>query len=210
MEIFPLLATSWPFWLSIVLIVFLVIFRSGIASLIVRIRSIGTKGVAVRDHLEQKPQPATDPREAADQLLTQLNVNQYVLAQQQAIVADLKAKNLPIDSETARVLLGYTSALFVALNFERIYSSIWGSQLMILNFLNSRISVSRGELQPYYEIGRITNPEAFESYPFETYIDFLLSQGLIQQQGDRCSITPKGRTFLIHLVNQGLTQNKAG
>src|SRR4029434_4015808 len=97
MEIFPLLATSWPFWLSIVLIVFLVIFRSGIASLIVRIRSIGTKGVAVRDHLEQKPQPATDPREAADQLLTQLNVNQYVLAQQQAIVADLKAKNLPID-----------------------------------------------------------------------------------------------------------------
>ena len=152
----------------------------------------------------------TDPRKAADDLLTQLNVNQYYLAQQEMVKKELEQRSLPIDSDTARVLLSYTGALFIALDFERIYSSIWGSQISILNFLNTRISAGRTEIQLYYEVSETLYPEVFKTYPFEKYIAFLVSQGLVQQDADVYTITLKGRTFLLYLVNQGLNQNKAG
>lgn len=213
-EVLKLVSASWAFstafFSAVVIVVFLFLFRSQISGLISRIRAIGKKGIDIGDHQERQTPPMTDPRKAADDILTQLNVNQYYLAQQEMVKKELEQRNLPIDSDTARVLLSYTGALFIALDFERIYSSIWGSQISILNFLNTRISAGRTEIQPYYEVGETLYPEVFKTYPFEKYIAFLVSQGLVQQDAEVYTITLKGRTFLLYLVNQGLNQNKAG
>ena len=214
MNVLETLATSWPFWLTVggvvVVIVFLVIFRGPLVALIGRIRSIGKHGVDATGTQEQKSQPFADPRKVADELLAQINVNPHMKFVQDSIEKELQAKNLPIDSETARVLLGYTAALGVGYDFQRIYSFIWGSQISILNFLNSAHSATRTVIQPFYDLAAIQYPDTFSSYTFEQYIDFLASQGLIQINNNLFTITFKGRSFLLFIVSQGYTQNKTG
>lgn len=208
------LATSWPFWLSlaglIFLIVFLCLFRPAISGLINRIRRIGKDHIDTTGSQEQKAQTAADPKQVADELLAQINVNQHTREVQQWFETQLQSKNLSIDSETARVLLGYTTVLWIALHFQQIYESIWGTQLELLNFLNSRAFATSQDVQIYYDLGALRYPDIYASYTFEEYINFLRSQLLILTENGEYKITVKGRSFLSYLVTQGLNQNKVG
>lgn len=202
------LATSWPFWLCLVIIVALILFRKELSDLIKRVRRIGKDHIDASGSLEQKSQPSADPKQAADELLAQINVNPYHREAQQLLETELKSKNLAIDSETARVLLGLATGLWIAVDFQRIYSIIWGSQIELLNFVNSRTFATAEELQTYYTIAAIQYPDTYASYTFDEYLNFLQSQLLLRVDNGEYRITLKGRSFLLFLVSQGFNQNK--
>lgn len=208
-ETIKAVVTSWPFWVplfgAVVLIAFLVVFRSPITELIHRIRGISRGGITTAPQAQKTPtaEPVSDPRTAADELLSYMD-NQYVLARQEAIKQELEKRGLNEDSpETARVLLKYTAAAVVTSEMEQINSSIWGSQIEILDFLNSTEGASREQIMPYYEAAAARHPLTFAAYPFDKYMRFLTASGLVVQEGEMLRITLKGRTVLTYLPHTG-------
>ncbi len=198
--------TSWAFWVSFfgaaVLIFFLVRHHSSIADLIGRIRGISREGIITGPPAQKTTD--VDPRAAADKLLAQLD-NEYVRGRVEQIKKELDASGVGADpQEKVRVLERVTAVAIVTAEFERINSQIYGSQLRILSFLNSRASATRNQIRPYYDEAAKQYPLLYAPYSFDDYMGYLIGQGLILQQGDSFVITVKGRAHLLYLVNAGL------
>ncbi len=196
------IGTSWPPWLALAAIFFCVLFRSEIAGLIRRITGIGRGGVTA---VPQEPQShaASDPRTAADELLAQLD-SQYVRAREEAIKKELQTRGLSESSpETVRVLTRFATSALVSLEFEQIEGTIWGSQIAILTYLNSRRDASTDELRVFYDAVDSQYPQCFSAYSFDQYMGYLIGHELVLREGDRFSITVKGRTYLMYRVHQG-------
>lgn len=192
--------TSWPFWIGVLGIIFIITLRSSLADLIHRITEIGRKGIRAAPH-EQRT--GKDPRTAADELLGYLD-NQYVRAQEDVIKKELEQRGVTDDpAEAMRVLTRYTAAALITADFERVDNTLWGSQIEVLEYLNSVEKASRDHLQPYYDLAAVTYPDTFERYPFDRYMEFLVTQGLVLQQDDTFAITLKGRSFLLYIVQTG-------
>jgi hypothetical protein len=202
-EMIQAVLTSWPFWVAVVAIAFLVLFRSPIIDFLRRVTGISREGITAGPP-EQRTPTAVDSRTAADQLLSHLD-NEYVRSRVEQIQTELDAAGIGADlREKVRVLERYTAAAVVIANFERINGLIYGSQLGILSYLNSRASATRDQIRPYYEEAAKQHPFLYAPYSFDDYMGFLIGQGLILQQGDSFLITVKGRAFLSYLVSAGL------
>ncbi len=210
-DIVTALIASKAMWATLAVVVVgivaLVTQRKPIGELIRRIIKVGPKGVVTlaTSAEEQKAPSATplDPRRAADELLRGLD-NVHIASVRASVQQDLERRGLgeSAPADTIRVLMGYVASLFVIVDFERIDNVIWGSQLRILSDLNVAQVARLPEVRPYYEDAARTFPEAFEHYPFDEYMGFLKSQGLVLQEQDRILITPKGKAFLMYLVHE--------
>lgn len=116
-------------------------------------------------------------------------------------------------TETTDILirnLAYNQAIAVA---ERTYRLIFGSQLLLLKFLNvGGQPKTDSEMRPFYERAKKKNPKFYGSYSYEDWRKFLLDQSLItRDQGhDAYWISASGRAFLTWLTSQGLNEEKAG
>ncbi len=205
---FNAMVSSWPFWMAVVVVVFMVIFRPNVAALIGKIMTIGRTGITVAAP-DQRAPAAANPRAAADELLAHLD-NQYVLTREEAIRKELTTRGLPEASpETAKVLIRYTAVSIITAEFESIYNNIWGSQIQILTHLNSVSAATREQVLPYYQAVATQSPTVFSVYPFENYMNFLINLGLLEAKGDVFSITLKGRTFLLYLIQVGKPLHRA-
>lgn len=180
-------------------------FRRPLEEFIRRAIKIGPTGIEAApapDQQRQAPAPP-DPRRAADDLLARLD-NQYIRQREGGIAAELAARGLtPENPETARVLTRYFAALAVGLEFMFLDSLIRGSQIQMLTALNVRPDAPRDALRVYYDAASGQAPAVFAAYTFDSYLSFLIGQGLVEQRGDRVGITLKGRTFLQFLVGAG-------
>ncbi|MFQ6674594.1 MAG: hypothetical protein ACE5GH_07415 [Fidelibacterota bacterium] len=202
METVQAILTSWPFWLAVVAVAFFFLFRPHIIDVLRRVKGIGRGGITVAPH-EQKTPATGDPRTAADELLARLQ-NQYVRSQEELIKKELADRGLQENMpETTEVLIRYTASALITAIFERTYSSIYGSQVNILNYLNSRTEASDSEIMPFYQAAVNSYPIPYAAYPFDQYMRYLIGQELVVQQANSYSITLKGRTFLLYLVNEG-------
>jgi hypothetical protein len=143
-------------------------------------------------------------------LLGQLDTP-YIREQEEILRRELQGRGLTDASpDTMRVLTRSAAALWVVVDFERIYNLVYGSQLQILTHLNSVPRASEAELRPFYDAAVSQYPDVFRAYPFEPYINYLVSQHLITQQGNTFTITVKGREFLTYLIRQGKFLQRAG
>lgn len=205
LDVIQAIGTSWPFWVTVTAVAFMLIFRGPLQELIRRVTGIGRHGItttAVQEQQRQAQAPP-DPRRAADELLAHLD-NQYIRQVEGAIRAEFTARGLtPENPETARVLFRYFAVLAVGLDFAALDQLMWGSQVKILTVLNTRPDAPADALRAYYDAAAPQSPILFGAYPFENYMHFLVSQGLIEQRADRFLITLKGRTFLQFLVSAG-------
>jgi hypothetical protein len=87
--------------------------------------------------------------------------------------------------------------------FEKAYGTIWGSQLQLLQSLNSSPqSVERSKT--FYERAAQDSPAAYQHYSFEQWIGFLIESVLITKSNDgQFAITLRGRGFLRFVVDIG-------
>ena len=102
------------------------------------------------------------------------------------------------DAESVKVLVRFLAATALAYAYEVLYQQIWGSQLAILQFLNTQpAGAPEARLQPYYTNAAQRFPKAFAMYPFNKYMEFLESRQLISRTGTTLTITASGRQFLV-------------
>lgn len=114
------------------------------------------------------------------------------------------------DEEKIKFLIVELAVTRMVLNFEKIYSIIYGGQILFLKELNIfRAGKPKGEFEHYYVAIRSTNMEVFENMSFPEYMKFLLDAGLLTEQGVNYIITPVGIEFVNWLVREGKLENKS-
>jgi hypothetical protein len=68
--------------------------------------------------------------------------------------------NQPTDREKYETLLKYSTTLYIYKTFEMIYNLIWGSQIQLIQYLNSVASAENTVLEFYYNNAKTSFPEA--------------------------------------------------
>ncbi len=211
--------TSWPVCISIVLIIFLIIFYKPLASLIGRTKSITKEGLETitseeKQVKEQIPinsiadveKAKTEDTEIKQDVMLQAAFEKFpfLIQLEKEGRSSLEKYNLPVDKESFLIKL---LTLMQASNIcEILYREIFGSQILILATLNSESEgVHIDRFRPFYEQytkGDETNEKA---YPFENYLAWLVIKGLVNYYSDTkfFKMTDKGRYFLNHIINNG-------
>lgn len=108
------------------------------------------------------------------------------------------------DSAERETLLKSIGALgFTLWQFEAIDAQIWGSQVAMLEYLNSRAT---GELAStlqglFYEPAKTHFADAYRNYAFDAYLRFLENFSLIAVAPTAVTLTDIGRDYLAWRLN---------
>jgi len=126
------------------------------------------------------------------------------------IQKELKQRNL-VGIEAVPVLVRYVASLKIAFDFEIIYGLIFGSQLNLLNYLNTQSMGQPAEaLRTFYTLAASQYPQIYSGYTFEQWLGFLKDQILLREDAGRLQVTIRGREFLAYLTRMGRAHNKPG
>jgi len=193
---------AWPIAFLVGVIVFMVLFKKDISSLLVRVQKIGKDGIQTSPIQIQQP----SEKESSIEELTKEFSSIAIRNQETNIKRDLENRGLSNPQDKINLLIKHLSIIQLALQFERINGLIWGSQVKILEHLNSRKEDSVAGLKFFYDTAYKLSPDVFTNYPFEQYLQFLIAFNLIVQQGEKLSITDIGREFLVYIAATGQTR----
>lgn len=194
---------AWPAAVLIIALFFMLLFRKNISSLLERTQKIG------RDGIQTSPaqiQQATERESLVRELMREFDSIVF-REQEESIRKDLENRGLNNPQDKINLLVRLLAINQLALHFERINSVIWGSQISLLQHLNSRADgdISTA-LKFFYDSAAGLYPATFASYPFEQYLQFLVAFNLITLQGERYFITNLGHEFLVYLADTGQTR----
>jgi hypothetical protein len=213
--IIPAVYMTWPIVGLILGLVFVVSFHGPIAGLLNRIRKIGPTGVeadsaaaAQEKVAAQEGNLKTQVSPGAEELLQTFD-NQVVLEAERNVRTDLEKRKIVEQPERERVLIRVAAVTGICFLFERAYVLIFGSQLWLLQALNSAVRTKQ-EILPIYTNAKAAAPQLYSQYSFEQWLNFLVSQSLILINGETVAITVRGREFLKYLIQEGHTLQKTG
>ena len=195
---------KWP----ILVLIIVLLIKKPIVDLINRITKIGHGGTSL-EAVQQKSAEIQEKRQVSnvDKALG-LFREETVAFFKSAVLQETNLDEIKTDKEKIDHLVNYSIALYIIKHYESIYNSIYGSQLMILQQLNTFAYEDVETLKRYYEYAVGINPKLYESYPYEEYIKFLFSFNLIIEEESKVNITILGVDFLKFLTETGKSLNK--
>lgn len=201
---------SWLAWPGVVLILgvaFLFLFRKPIASFLFRATEVSKSGIRAAAAQGQIAEVSSST--AAENLMRSFD-SEALLTREEMILGLLRDRGVGGAPDQVKVLARHLAAFQLAYSYQRIDRLIFGSQLEILLHLNTLSSpVPRDSVRPFYEQAVAEAPDFFSSYPFESYLGFLSSNGLIHDANGQLTITPEGRYFLVFLAQTGSTGRRS-
>lgn len=197
---------AWPVAVVIIALSFMLIFRKQIIAFLQRVKTVSHKGIETALGQEQLIVESKKPSYFEEFM----KITSPILRQQEeAIEKDIKEKGLT-ENETKSVLVRHLAIYQLAFLFEQINSIIWGSQIKLLEDLNSKpLGETRENLKRFYELGATLYPATYENYSFVKYLNYLVLSGLINEKEGKYFITDFGREFLIYLASTGKTGFRA-
>lgn len=139
------------------------------------------------------------------------NVDPYVLDQRiNAICAEFDSRGIAPGQREEHLIQLLAGAL-TRQAWERIYLLIFGAQIRLLQKLNeSPGGLAEAEVRAIYQTGVTQQPELYQAVPFESWMAFVETTGLVSRNADKYVITPYGRGFLKYIVAQGLPFERFG
>lgn len=206
---------AWP----LVAVSFLWIVREPLKELIRRIEEIAVgKFVAKaapstkqREANEKSPVHTLRDKKVGERLEKALSSLSLETQQdlENVIKLSINYESLQSPEEKEGMLLTYAKLAFLVMTFNSIYYTIYGSQIKILQKLNSSESESKESLISYYNNSKSANPSFYANYSFEDYMNYLQTTKLIQRgPGNIFRITTLGIDFLKYLVDSAFTFEK--
>jgi len=187
-------------WPPAVIVGLAVLFRREIAELTRRLTKVGVSGGPYAEMTPPQTQVdiAEAPSSASDEVMAKA-------MQEVETKADQAQEEAVARGEEANLYLAYYW-------YERLYRLIFGSQIRLLDYMNSRPgSTNVVELKPFHEehLGqmRALNPQY--TYDLNAYLAFLQSSWLIATaDGIQYALTDFGRGFLHYLIDGALPRWK--
>jgi len=192
----------WPAAIVIIGCIFMRLFRPSIEALLGRIREIGPSGLKATPN---QTQTSTDAKEMpVDELMKDFD-NPLLKEREVAISADLDKRGVSTEADKVRLLTRHLAVMQLSFFFEAVYQLIWGSQIYILEHLNTiRMGDSAKNLKElFYDDALKKYPDYFANYSYENYLGFLKNTGLIMEKNGNLLITNTGVEFLQYLARSG-------
>lgn len=128
------------------------------------------------------------------------------------IILDLTNRGVPIDIEDqiVKILIRQLAASQGLLWFEQTYSSIFGSQLQILDegMKSKDFKISNKYIEDVYNNIKFENFKTLHDWSLNDYLKFLLSSGLLKQDNENCFLTKRGQEFLVMLDNSNYSKDR--
>lgn len=184
---------AWPASLSIIVIVSIIVFKKEIGLLICRIHKIGNY-ITTTPNLPQDKQNKDDNKRVSEQSFSTPGIK----IREDELRSLEEFKSLSKD-ELNDILFKKLAGQSLATEFERIYQLIYGSQIKILQYLNSQQTGAHlTSIKHYYDKAVLEFADAYKDYSFENYMRFLLNYTLILQKDGFLFITICGKEFLLY------------
>jgi hypothetical protein len=192
----------WPVAIVIICYIFMRIFRPSIEALLGRVREIGPSGLKATPNQVQGS--ADVKKMPIDELMKEFE-NPLLKEREVAIHNDLDKRGISNDADKLRFLTRYLAVTQLSLTFEIVYQLIWGSQIYILEHLNTiRMGDSSVNIKEnFYDDAVKRYPAYFTNYSYENYIGFLKNSGFVTEQNGNLLITTAGVEFLQYLARTG-------
>lgn len=205
---------AYPIAIVIIFVSFFVIFRKSISTLIPRAKKAGPAGVTfdpqhppLSDH--QNEDDIDRENKIIDELMN-YGDSDLIPEAKQLIEADLAEKGITDDRQKVNILIHHLAATQITLEFEQIYSIIFGSQLRLLKQLNEVAGQGRNRewLEQYF--GTVQKAHNYSAdWNVDSYMRFLQYRNLVITQNNLCHITDKGRDFLLWIIRAQKSENRA-
>jgi hypothetical protein len=113
-------------------------------------------------------------------------------------------------SEHENHLLRLTAIAQLAWVFEVLNALIYGSQLALVQALNSTV-MTVDQARVVYKHAVQVHPELYANYAFHSWLQWLVGTArFVEQNGDQLSITEEGREFLKYLISRGYSFTRFG
>ena len=226
-------AIAWHHLAFVLTVVFIVMFKKEISTLIKRIRQIG-KGGLLADPSPgmQQNKKTTEEGLGSGVDSTDINNNQegstssssgevqkllavwdnFAVINERSINIknDLDSRGISNDEEKIKILIRHLAGTQISLAFETVHSNIFGSQI----FLLKRLNVVRGQglnealINEHIDQVKARWPEQFGQWTEELYLKFLFDCSLISQNEDMYHITDLGTEYLTWMTKNGRPDNK--
>lgn len=195
---------KWP----VIIIIGLLIFRKPIVDLINRITKVGYGNKSV----EAKQQTTASEKKIEEvsniDRVVGLFRPETIEMFKEAITNESEVDNLNNSEEKIERLTNYSCILYIMRHFDIVYSDIFGSQIRILEHVNSHSSQTRESVKFFYENAKKNNPKFYENYSYEQYLNFLFNFTLLREDDDILNITILGVDFLKYLTESNKDVNK--
>ena len=215
MEILKILI--WPITVIIIVVIIIILLKKSIQDLLARITKL-KYGETVAE-VSQNRQEASEKSLLLQNQTDKPNENiekalgifsKPTIDKAKEIVENVTLlKQITDPIKKIEILTKYSEAIYLIHSFELLYNSIFGSQLYILDFVNTNNTQTKDQLQVFYNTAKDKNPEFYEDFHYDEYFNFLTGHELlIINQDKTCSITWLGRDFLKYLIETGKTINK--
>ena len=129
---------------------------------------------------------------------------------EQLIKRDLRTANVQTPEEKENILISHLAATQLNAAYEKISSTIFGSQIELLQSINSANKpASLNSLKLFYDHSAQKYPEFYKSYDQKSYINYLLHMKLIKENENGYLITTFGIGFLVYITEKGLTGHRS-
>jgi hypothetical protein len=205
------------FWPLITIIIFLIL-KKPIKNLINNIKKIGYGGTALETNLASNQNNDSSILE----LLGDGNDESYidnalgkfsdVSIENSEEIIEKETKISEVDGFQNKYerLHKYSKLLVLFKSFERVYDSIFGSQIRFMQRINHTSVESKTSLKLYYDNAKKNYPDAYKKYSYDSYLNYLKNNGLIVfvENDENIQITYFGRDFLRYILETNLSIEK--
>lgn len=203
---------AWPTAVLIMVIIFLLLFRKPINSLLSRTTKISKTGLEAEiqetkrnEQVENKEQPEGTSVVNIFHALEAYRAMPFVIEREKKLKADLTKYNITIQPTEER-WLNVLNILYITKDHDKIYYTIFGTQIKILKFLNTEplSTATIDAITPFYNEYILLTGINPEDWPFNNYINYLISQRLIiyNDISKTVTLSDEGRFFLIYMIAQ--------
>ncbi|RAM61259.1 hypothetical protein [Herbaspirillum rubrisubalbicans] len=199
---------AWPTALVLIILIFLLLFRSQIAALISRVQAIkGPKWDVALEQGQQGQQESPENNPSVEKLLVALGSSPPLVEREKLILEQLKAEGLSIDGPTVKVVVKYLAASQVLLFFEQTYLNIFGSQIQLLKLINERRSTGLKREHASVFIASRMQQAGLEASE-QDFLHYLFLRNLIVEAEDALMITDAGVEFLSWMIRVGRSEDR--
>ena len=199
---------AWPAVILLLGLVSIFVFRRPLSRLIDRANKISKSGIEVGQSSQEK---RTEIKPSPTETFLKSFDNALLVRREDFIRNELLKLETHEATEREKVLIRLLAAFSLIQAFESAYMFIWGSQIGVLQFLNSaNQDTPEDVLKPWYELAAGREPEFYRDYSFEQWLGFLEGHYLIMRRGRTIAISLEGREFLKYVVDRGYSLSKRG
>ena len=198
---------SWPVAAIIIGCFALLLFRTSITRLIDRVRDIRAPGFHANAGVQDTSQSEVGPSVANE--FARQHDDLILVKRKDSLCTELGLGRDHTQKENN--LLGIIAAHSIALQFEKTYRTIFGSQLSALVIINSTAGgVQFRDIEHLYIQAEARHKEFYATYSREQWLEYMERELLIIRKDNKLIITPEGNAFLKYIMHQGYTLYKYG